>query len=246
MTLIDNPAGGFRFLPGGAAFSEGSAALPGFELVRATLQRPLPYREGFALIDGHLAGLGRPAAALAAIELRSPAPFTMEGFADFNVGYLEQVNARALLLDGKNPLARTNVAPAVSPPAEPALYAFSYAVPSSAPGPSFVSAGAGELVGGAIVREGDTSPAGMRAKAAAVMDILAARLGSLGAGLGDVTAASLYSVFSPFDFLVDLILEPLGPAADHGFQWFYSRPPVVGLEFEMDMRGVRQEIRVIG
>jgi hypothetical protein len=244
MPIIDNPAGGFRFLPGGAAFSEGSAAMPGFEMVRATLQRPLPYREGFALIDAHLAGLGRPTAALAAIELRSPAPFSMADFGVFNGGYQEQILARKLLVDGMNPIARTNVAPAVAPPAEPSLYAFSYTVPSDSAGPSFVAAGAGELVGGSIIREGDTSPDALREKATVVMGMITKRLDGLGATLADVTAVSLYTVFSPHEYLVDTILEPLGPAATHAFQWYYSRPPVINLDFEMDLRSVRQEIRL--
>jgi hypothetical protein len=244
MTLIDNSAGGFRFLPGGAAFSEGAAALPGFALVRATIQRPPPYRAGFALIDRHLAGLGLPAAALAAIELRSPAPFTADGFAAFNAGYQEQIGARGLLVGGMNPVARTNVAPAVAPPAEPALYAFSYAAPASIAGPSFVSAGAGELLGGAIIRQGETSADAMREKAAVVMGLMRERLAGLGGALADITAVSLYSVFSPHTYLVETILEPLGPAAIHAFQWFYSRPPVIDLEFEMDLRAVRQEIRI--
>nr|WP_255604533.1 RidA family protein [Oscillochloris sp. ZM17-4] len=231
-------------MPGGAAFSEGTVAMPGFEIVRATLQRPLPYREGFALIDQHLAGLGRPIAALAAVELRAPAPFTMAGFGIFNAGYQEQILARDLLVGGLNPVARTNVAPAIRPPAEPALYAFSYAVPGDSVGPSFVSAGAGELVGGAIIREGDTSPDGMREKARVVMGMITERMAGMGAALDDVTAVSVYSVFSPFDFLADTVLSPLGPAAIHAFQWYYSRPPVLGLEFEMDLRGVRQEIRL--
>jgi hypothetical protein len=242
--MIDNPTGGFRFLPGGAAYSEGAAAMPGFELIRATLQRPLPYREGFALIDRHLAGLGRPAAALAAIELRSPAPFSMAGFGEFNAGYQEQILARELLVDGMNPVARTNVAPAVAPPAEPSLYAFSYAVPSDSAGRSFVAAGAGELVGRTIIRAGDTSDDGLREKASVVMGMITKRLAGLDASLDDVTAVSVYSVFSPHTYMVDTILEPLGPAAAHALQWYYSRPPIIGLEFEMDLRGVRQEIRL--
>jgi hypothetical protein len=245
MPLTDNAAGGFRFLPGGAAYSEGAVAMPGFELVRATLQRPVPYREGFALIDKYLAGLGRPAAALAAIELRSPAPFTMEGFGQFNAGYQDQILARGLLVGGMNPIARTNVAPAVAPPAEPSLYAFSYSVPSDVAGPSFVSAGAGELVGTSIVREGDTSPDGLSEKARVVMGMITERMHSLGGTLPDVTAVSVYSIFSPLSFLIDAVLEPLGPAATHAFQWFYSRPPVIGLEYEMDLRGLRQEIRLM-
>ncbi|MEI7771173.1 MAG: RidA family protein, partial [Chloroflexales bacterium] len=134
-------------------------------------------------------------------------------------------------------------APAIIPPTEPSLYAFSYKLPSAA-GASFVSAGAGELVGGTIIREGDTTPDGMREKAHVVMGMITKRMTDLGGTLADVTAVSVYSVISPLDFLVDTLLSPLGPAAAHAFQWCYSRPPVIGLEFEMDLRAVRDEIRL--
>jgi len=67
MHLVNHPSDGFAFLPGGLPFSAGVVALPGFEIVRATLQRPLPYRSGFALIDRYLTTVGRPATALCAI-----------------------------------------------------------------------------------------------------------------------------------------------------------------------------------
>jgi hypothetical protein len=30
----------------------------------------------------------------------------------------------------------------------------------------------------------------------------------------------------------------------HGVHWYYSHPPIQGIEFEMDIRGVRREIRL--
>ena len=57
--LTDCPDGGYRFLPGIEPYSSGVVAMPGHEIVHATLQAALPYREGFALIERHLAGIGR-------------------------------------------------------------------------------------------------------------------------------------------------------------------------------------------
>ena len=80
-----------------------------------------------------------------------------------------------LLVDGQNPIARTNVAPVVAPPREPALYGFSYTVPADpAASPTFVVAGSGELRPGTmgeagIVRRGETTPAALAEKAAHVM-----------------------------------------------------------------------------
>ena len=75
------PTGGYRFLPGISAFSSGTVAMPGHEIVHVTLAAPLPWRDGFARIDRHLRGEGRPRTALCGIELRSPQPFTFDGFA---------------------------------------------------------------------------------------------------------------------------------------------------------------------
>jgi hypothetical protein len=44
--------------------------------------------------------------------------------------------------------------------------------------------------------------------------------------------------------LPDVILGRMGAASIHGIRWFFSRPPIVGIEYEMDVRGVRSEIRL--
>jgi len=246
--LTAHPAGRYRFLAGVEAFSAGVVAEPGHEIVHATLQAPVPYRDGFALIERHLAERGRPRQALCAIELRSPAPFTFEGFAEFNRGYRAILEDWKIPVDGVNPVARTNVAPVVGPPPEPSLYAFSYTVSSTAEGaPTFVVAGSGELREGArgpegIVRRGDTSPAAMAEKAAHVMATQASRLAALGGTWAQVTAVDVYTALPIHGFLASGILERVGPAAIHGVTWHLSRPPIQGLEYEMDMRGVRQEI----
>ena len=81
----------------------------------------------------------------ATIELRSPRPFSFGGFDEFNGAYRQLLESWGLLVDGVNPIARTNVAPVVGPPAEPSLFGFSYTVPSAASGPpTFVVAGSGD------------------------------------------------------------------------------------------------------
>jgi hypothetical protein len=249
MRLIDNPHGGYRFLTGIAPYSSGVLAAPGYEIVRVTLRTPLPYQSGFELIERYLAEQRRPRAALCGVELRAPGPWSFEGFAGFNADYQSLLAAWNLLLDGHNPLARTNVAPRVAAPSLPALYAFSYSMLSAAPDlpTTFVIAGAGELPEGvlsaeAIVRGGEITAAAIEAKATFVMGLMRGRLAGLGAAWADVTAVNLYTLHSPEPFLVNIILEALGPAAIHGVHWHYSRPPIAGLEFEMDMRGVRREL----
>jgi hypothetical protein len=244
--LRDGPDGSYRFLPGIAAFSSGVVATPGWDIVHATLATPTPWREGFARIERHLRELGRPRVALCGIELRSPAPFTFEGFDAFNDGYRALLAEWSILVGGENPIPRTNVAPVRAAPSEPVLYAFAYTVPGPTPAPTFVVAGAGEMRDRArgragIVRVGDTSADAMREKARFVMSVMRARLAALGGAWDRVTAIDVYTA-EPIHALVDEILGPLGRAAIHGIRWFPSRPPIEGLEFEVDLRGVGREL----
>jgi hypothetical protein len=245
--LRECSSGGYRFLPGISAFSSGTVALPGFAIVHATLGAALPWRDGFARIEQHLTRLGRPRAALCGIELRSPAPFSFDGFAAFNEGYRSLLAEWGLLVAGDNPIPRTNVAPIAAAPAEPSLYAFAYTVAADTPAPTFIVAGAGEMGDRArgvegIVRHGDTSPEGMREKARFVMGVMQERLRALGGEWSRVTTIDVYTAAPIHGFLVEDILRPAGAAAIHGVRWFPSRPPIQGLEFEMDLRGVATEL----
>jgi len=245
--LRDVPAGGYRFLPGISAFSCGVVANPGWEIVHATLAAPVPWREGSARIDQQLREAGRPRAALCGIELRSPAPFTFDGFAGFNEGYRKLLAEWNILVGDDNPIPRTNVAPVAAAPSEPSLYAFSYTQPGVTPEPTFIVAGAGELRDRAqgsegIVRHGDTSPDGMREKARFVMAIMQDRLRTLGGDFRRVTAIDIYTAQPIHALVLDEVLGPAGAAAIHGVHWYPSRPPIQGLDYEMDMRGVAREL----
>jgi hypothetical protein len=252
MNLFDNANGDYRFLSGIAPYSAGVIAMPGYEIVHATLQRPLPYQTSFQLIDRYLSGLGRPRTALCAVELRLPQPLSFEGFAEFNRGYQTLLADWDLLVDGRNPVARTNVAPTVAPPQEPALYAFSYTIPVAEPARSttFIVAGAGELTDqadltpAAVVRPGETSPDALHEKASTVMAVMQARLTGLGADWEDVTTVDIYTAQPLHTFLDDVVLHPIGLAAEHGIRWHLSHPPIADLIYEMDLRGVRTEIRI--
>lgn len=249
MPLIDHP-GGYRFLPGIAPYSCGAVSSPGHELVHVVLRRPVPWLPGMSLIDRHLSSHDRPRASLCAVELRCPTPYTFDGFASFNRTYADFLNGWDLFLDGVNPVARTNVSPAFNPPSEPSLYGFSYSRPSQSPTPpSFVVAGAGELPEGvldapSIIRSGETTPDALREKASFVMGLMSSRLAGLGVSWSDVTEANVYTIH-PFDsFLADVLLLPSGSMSTHGVRWHVTRPPVLGIEFEMDLRGVFHEFRI--
>jgi hypothetical protein len=187
-------------------------------------------------------------AALCALELRSPAPFSFEGFAEFNDGYRTLLKKYELLPDGPNPIARTNVAPLVGPPSEAVVHAFTYSVSQQASGQrrSFVVAGAGELENSSlearrIRRAGEQSDDAMAEKASLVMAIMGERLEGLGTSWDEVTAVDVYTIHNVHPFLETEILAHAGSAARQGIRWHYTRPPVAGIEFEMDVRGVRVE-----
>ena len=244
---IDNVKGSYRFLPGIAPFSSGAVAMPGYQVVHATLRRPMPWRKGFELIAAHLAQQERPRAALCAIELRIPVALTPAGFDGFNAGYQALLKEWDLLVGGQNPIARTNVAPVVDPPGEASLYGFAYTAPGGPTTPTFVVAGSGETrrnERGAVelVRNGDSTPDAMREKAAYVLGVMRDRLHRLGGDWSDVTAINIYTAHPIEPFLADTILRGVRPAAIHGVTWHLSRPPIVDIEFEMDMRGIAKRL----
>src|SRR5215469_13175870 len=113
-------------------------------------------------MDAHLRAAGRPRASLCAIALRSPAALSFEGFKDFNEAYVDVLKSWDVMVSGINPVARTNVAPELGPPADPSLYSFAFTIPAERDAASFVVAGGGELPDGAfepkdIVRYNETT-----------------------------------------------------------------------------------------
>jgi hypothetical protein len=244
--LHSGPDGSYRFLAGIEPYSSGVIAADDHEIVHVALAALVPWRDGFTLIREHLAAQGRPLTALCGVELRSPAPFTRAGFVAFNGGYCDLLEEWGLLTEGRNPVARTNVAPAWNAPSEPSLYAFSYTAPRAGAGPTFVVAGAGELRAGPlltapVVRPGETTVEALREKAAYVMHAMGKRLAGLGVGWDQVTCTDVYTAEALDGVLGPAVLDHCGRATLHGLRWHPSRPPIDELAFEMDCRGVRRE-----
>ena len=243
--LKDFPDGGYRFLPGVAPYSAGVAAMPGFQIERVRFDALIPVEEGFRRIKTHLAALGRPPAAFCACELRSPAAFTDEGFRKFNEHYVKTLAEWGLYNGSTNPVARSNVCPEIDPPSEPSFYAFSFTRPSQKATPTFVIAGSGEAREGSgnyaerTVRYRDLSPAGIKEKVQYVVGAMESRMGAVGFGWKDITAAQAYSI-RDFHPVMSEELVRRG-AARSGLTWHFARPPVIDLEFEMDCRRVMRE-----
>jgi len=242
--LIRFPDGGYAFLKGGFPYSQGVTALQGYAIERVHFVRPVPVVQGFAVIEAHLSALGRSRTALCAAELRSPAPLSMSGFKTFNEGYVDMLKRWNLFRDGLNPVARSNVAPQIAPPAEPCFYAFCYTVPAKNSGTNFAVAGSGEWPEGGkfpedIVARGDVSLAGLTEKARFVLEKMEDRLAGLGASWREATAVQVYTMHDIHSILSGEILPRAGNGA--GLTWHYCRPPIEELEYEMDVRGIAVE-----
>ena len=245
ISTVEAPNSGYRFMPGVSQYSCGIAALPGFSIERVRFADPVPLKAGFARIAEILKQAGRPLTAFGSCELRSPAPFTEEGFKAFNEIYIKTLIEWGIIRDGVNPVARSNVCPEIDPPAEPSFHAFSFTVPAKDAAPSFVVAGSGESVEGKAnyrdhtVRLGDTSPEGMHEKAKFVLAEMERRMSAFGGTWRDTTGVQLYTVHDIHPFLA----SELGRRGvlRHGLTWHFNRPPVVGLDYEMDCRRVHIE-----
>lgn len=246
---IDHPTGNYQFMPmatdprivGGAPFSAGVRALPGYEIVHATFQVPLPYRDGFAAAARHLDAIGRPRTALCAVEVRVPRPLTIDEFAAFNVDYRAILGEWGVVVDGQIPIARSNVALPGNPSSDILLYGVSYSVPAREPSRSFFISAAPEP---ATVRPGETTPDALREKTASAMLDIQTRLTALERDWSDVTALGIYTAHDVHTFLEAEIIAAMGPAAIHGVHWYYGAPPIVGIEIEIDIRAINQEHRL--
>jgi hypothetical protein len=245
--------GGYRYLPSVFQYSAGVAAEPGFQLVQARFRSPPPIEEAYIRIEQHLKKIGRPLTAFAHCELRSPRQFDDQGFIDFNRAYvrtLEQwgiYRAESVGYEFINPVARTNVCPEYFGPSQVAMYSFAYTVLSNSDSPGgFILSGGGDARPGPesyrerIVAYGDTSKEGLKIKMEFVADEMNKRIESLGFHWRDVTSAQAYSVHN-MGGLVEEVFAKQGRMRC-GINWYFARPPVSGLDFEMDLRGSVNQI----
>jgi hypothetical protein len=151
-------------------------------------------------------------------------------------------------VDGVNPVTRTNVSLEVNPVAEPMLAGFFYTVPSDAQTPTWILSGAPEIASREgqieIVARGDTSAEGIRKKTECVMRVLGAHLTEMHLSWSAATAVNLYTVHDPHPAMASTLIPWLGAASQVGVNWHYSRPPVRGLEVEIDAYAVRRELNL--
>ena len=240
-SLVSRPEGGFRFLPGSPVFAGGAVAEPGFAIVHALLSRWLPLEQGYELVERHLQSIGRPLQALCGMQLRLPRQLSIEEFTAFNAPYVSRLERWGVVQDRANPVSRTNVAPALAAPGEASLHAFTYAIPYGGPARTFTMSGMTERgPGGNVTAQGDDSPEGMRSKLAYVIGAVGDRLAELGFGWSDASHVELYSGVEIPGALATLASRASG-TLPRGVRWYYGRPPVSGLEVELEARSVLRE-----
>src|SRR5258708_10075249 len=242
---IEAVNGGYRFMPGVSQYACGIAALAGFGIERISFSNVVPLRQGFEKVAEIIKAAGRPLTAFGACELRSPAPFTEDGFKAFNETYIKTLVEWGVMRDGVNPVARSNVCPEIDPPSEPGFHAFSFTSAALGAPASFVISGSGESVEGKAnyrdytVRLGDISPQGMLEKAKWVLDEMERRMSAFSGDWRQTTAVQLYTIRDVFPFLESElgrrgVLRP-------GLTSHFNRPTVIDLESETECHRVHIE-----
>ena len=116
-------------------------------------------------------------------------------------------------------------------------------------GPTFVISGSGEVPEGKgsyqdhIVARNDISAKGLLEKAEWVLSEMERRMSAFSAGWDDTTAVQVYTVHD----IHNLLAKKFAPRGilRNGFVLHHNRPPVLGLEYEMDCRCVLTE-RILG
>jgi hypothetical protein len=148
-----------------------------------------------------------------------------------------------------NPVARTNVCPEFFGPKEISMLAFTYTVPCATDSnANFVLSGGGDARPGSepykdrIIAYGDHSQSGLQLKVEFVIQEMEKRLKSLGFTWNDVACTQAYSVHN-IGGLVESLLASRG-LMRNGLSWHFARPPVMGLDFEMDLRGAVNQVYV--
>lgn len=239
---LDRPEGGYRFVPGNQVFATGALALPGFEIVHVLLDQWLELQDGYRFVEEYLRSAGRPMQSLCGMELRLPRPLSMDGFRAFNGPYVERLVSWGLLVEGRNPVSRTNVAPLFDPPERPSLHAFSFARPGGTARPTFVLSGMAENGPAGVVAAGDDSVAGFKAKTEYLVRAFRDRLQSLGVSFGDATHVDFYCAHPERAPVTEVLMPAVDMASRRGVRLHCARPPVEGLEVELEVRAFAAEL----
>ena len=93
-----------------------------------------------------------------------------------------------------------------------------------------------------VVAAGDVSLEGLRRKNACILEALGGLLREMNLNWSEASAVNLYTVHDLHPLFATELLPALGTAAYRGIRWHYARPPVLGLELEIDGYAAREEL----
>jgi hypothetical protein len=243
--MIENRAGGYRFLPGLVFASQAVVAAEDMAIERVSFSGGRPLAEGFQAVRETIEGLGRPLQALCGFDLQLPAARKLEDFLAFNAEYLAQLKSWDLLHGESSPLARTNVAPTDGEIHTPTVIGFSYTVPRATSANTFVVSGAPEVPDDAtgpadVIRLGESDSGALIEKLEFVVEALTTRLAAMELRWTSDVAVHLYTVHDACH-LLDAILRRAAISPVFGITWHNAAPPVDLLELEIDLRRYQQE-----
>jgi len=260
--LIEHVTGGYSFLPGIPAFSEGIIAFDGFAVRHLRLTKPVPMEDGYALVERTLAAANRPMSSLCGMELRISEQMEVEAFRTLNRDYIETIRDRwGLFQDGINPIPRCNLALTVDPVTTPSLTAFSLTFEKKGAQRNFVTAGINDAVlvfgpdvfgqvarGDVLVRAdnapdlSDDSAADTERRLRFILDKATHRMKALGVEWSDATQVELYLGRPLGDLMEKVVWPAIAPAGQMGIRWYPGLAPFIGPIAEMDVRGFAEEI----
>ena len=247
-TVQPFPAGGYRFISHQFQYSGGVAAEPGFRIERARFARSVPLADGFDATEAYLAGIGnarppRSAPASCAPRRNSPTPVLSLSIGAMSSGWppggfsttrSTRLPARTSARKSTRPPRRRSTPSAIRCRAKAGRRA-ALSLPGAAK-----RARAALADEGRIIRPGDHSPEAMHEKASFVLGAMEQRMAALGFSWADVTATQVYTIFEIHPLLADEFVRR--GAMSGGLVWHFARPPVRGLDFEVDVRGVAHEL----
>ena len=145
MAALTFEPGGYRFVKGVFQYSAGVASMPGYRHGPRAVPRARSARRGIPRGSSRIIERGRASAhRILRLRARSPAPFTESGFRCLQLDLCRHAGALGDFRRRDQSGARSNVCPAIDPPAEPSFHAFTYTESAPDAEPSFVVAGSGE------------------------------------------------------------------------------------------------------
>lgn len=240
--------GNYDYLPGIPFLSFGARAHEGYDVVRVRVEAEVDASDALDAIAPYVAERSRPLAALCGIEFRQFAErqMTRDEFNVFNAAYVRQLREAGISQDDEVPVARTNVVVTRPGTRGVRLHAFSFTVPTGAPGGSdFVLSAIPEVrfsdAGEEVIESGGTTAQAFGRKLDYILNLAHGRMAEIGSGWDQVTAAQLYAagkLQKPADPALE---DQFGLPRSCGITWVDAVPPIGPSAIEMDLRRTSQE-----